>query len=48
LPGTDWRQARALATHPRIAAAARQAGFGLVQECRPSLNDVAASIESAP
>ena len=48
LPSTDWRQARALATHPRIAAAARQAGFGLVQECRPSLNDVAASIESAP
>ncbi|WP_159918115.1 uroporphyrinogen-III synthase [Pantoea sp. 18069] len=48
LPGTDWSQARALATHPRIAAAAQQAGFGLVQECRPSLNDVVASIESAP
>lgn len=47
LPGTDWRQARALATHPRIAAAARNAGFGLVVECRPSLNDVVASIESA-
>ncbi|MEG0000542.1 MAG: uroporphyrinogen-III synthase [Comamonas sp.] len=48
LPDTDWQQARALATHPRIAAAARRAGFGHVQECRPSLNDVAASIESAP
>lgn len=47
LPGTDWRQARALATHPRIAAAAQQAGFGYIQECRPSLGDVAASIESA-
>lgn len=46
LPGTDWRQARALATHPRIAAAAQQAGFGYIQECRPSLSDVAASIES--
>ncbi|MET1116733.1 MAG: uroporphyrinogen-III synthase [Comamonas sp.] len=47
LPGTDWSQARALATHPRIAAAAQQAGFGHIRECRPSLNDVAASIESA-
>lgn len=47
LPGTDWSQARALATHPRIAAAAQQAGFGHVQECRPALNAVAASIESA-
>lgn len=47
LPGTDWRQARALVTHPRIAAAAQQAGFGHIQECRPSLSDVAASIESA-
>lgn len=47
LPGTDWSQARALATHPRIAAAAQQAGFGHIKECRPSLSDVAASIESA-
>ena len=46
LPGTDWRQARALTTHPRIAAAAQQAGFGYIQECRPSLSEVAASIES--
>ena len=47
LPGADWRQARALATHPRIAAAARNAGFDLVIECRPSLSDVVASIESS-
>ena len=48
LPGQDWRQARALATHPRIAQAARNAGFGEVRECRPALADVAASIESQP
>lgn len=48
LPGQDWRQARALATHPRIAQAARAAGFGAVYECRPALEDVAASIESLP
>jgi len=47
LPGQDWRQARALATHPRIAQAAHAAGFGSVRECRPALDDVAASIESA-
>ena len=42
----DWSQARALATHPRIAQAAREAGFGVVYESRPLLADVAASIES--
>ena len=47
LPGQDWSQAHALATHPRIAQAARAAGFGSVRECRPALDDVAASIESA-
>ena len=48
LPAQDWRQARALATHPRIAQAARSAGFGSIQQCRPTLEDVCASIESAP
>ena len=48
LNGQDWSQARALATHPRIAQAARAAGFGSVRECRPALDDVVASIESAP
>lgn len=48
LGGQDWCQARALATHPRIAQAAQAAGFGSVRECRPALDDVAASIESAP
>jgi uroporphyrinogen-III synthase len=45
-PGQSWRQARAVATHPRIAQAARAAGFGVVWESRPSLDDVLASIES--
>lgn len=46
LPGTDWGAARALVTHPRIAQAARRHGFGRVQETRPALPDVLASIES--
>ncbi|QXL85512.1 uroporphyrinogen-III synthase [Comamonas sp. NLF-1-9] len=44
--GQDWSGARALATHPRIAQAARRAGFGQVRDCRPALADVAASIKS--
>jgi len=48
LPGQDWRAARAVATHARIAAAARQAGFGQVHESRPALADIKASIESMP
>ncbi len=44
LPGQSWAQARALATHPRIAAAAREAGFGVVCESRPTLPDVVASL----
>ncbi|WP_434802542.1 hypothetical protein [Paracidovorax avenae] len=48
LPGQDWSGARALATHPRIAQAAQDAGFGAVRQCRPALNDVVASIESHP
>ena len=46
LPRQDWRQARAMATHPRIAQAARDAGFGVVWESRPRLEEVVASIES--
>ncbi|MGJ4749178.1 hypothetical protein ACQV5M_22630, partial [Leptospira sp. SA-E8] len=40
LPRQDWRQARALATHARIAQAAREAGFGQVEISRPALADV--------
>lgn len=46
LPGQDWHRARALATHARIAEAARAAGFAEVRVSRPALADVRASIES--
>lgn len=46
LPGQDFRTARAVATHARIAQAARSAGFGVVCESRPLLADIVASIES--
>ena len=46
LPGQQWQQASAVATHPRIAQVAREAGFGVVWESRPRLEDVVASIES--
>lgn len=45
-PDVSWRQARAIATHPRIAHAAREAGFAVVCESRPVLADLVASIES--
>lgn len=44
LPQQSWRQARALATHPRIVQAAQKAGFGVVRESRPTLPDVMASL----
>ena len=46
LPGQNFRAARAVATHGRIAQAARSAGFGVVCESRPLLADIVASIES--
>ena len=46
LPDHDWTMAQALVTHPRIAVAARAAGFSVVQESRPALPDVVASIKS--
>jgi uroporphyrinogen-III synthase len=46
LPTQDWSAARAVATHPRIAAAVRNAGFGVVCESRPVLSEMVASIES--
>lgn len=45
-PAADHAAAHALATHPRIAARAREAGFGAVAECRPSQEAVAACIQS--
>ena len=49
LPTQCWQQARAIVTHPRIAAAAQAAGFGVVRLSQPSVQSVAqavASIES--
>jgi uroporphyrinogen-III synthase len=41
-----WAEARALATHPRIAERARQLGIAGVTECRPPLEAVVACIQS--
>ncbi|RST52131.1 uroporphyrinogen-III synthase [Variovorax sp. MHTC-1] len=46
LPATSWRSARAVATHARIAEAARNAGFGTVRVSSPGLAALVASIES--
>lgn len=46
LPGQDWSAARAVATHPRIAAAVRDLGFGVVAQTRPTWEEVLASVES--
>ncbi|MFZ4478571.1 MAG: uroporphyrinogen-III synthase [Rhodoferax sp.] len=46
LPGQSWSQARALATHPRIADAARSAGFAVVRQARPALPDLLAALKS--
>lgn len=42
----DWSHARAVATHPRIAHAARRAGFGVVCESRPAVEGVVAALKS--
>lgn len=42
----DWRRARAVATHPRIADTLRAAGWGVVVESRPALQDVKAVVRS--
>lgn len=47
LPGQDWRQTPALATHPRIAAALQQAGFVRVRTVRPTVAAVLQAL-SAP
>ncbi|MET0210358.1 MAG: uroporphyrinogen-III synthase [Burkholderiaceae bacterium] len=47
-PGQDWRGARAVATHARIAQTAQEAGFGLVIASSPTVAAVVASIELQP
>lgn len=46
LPEQDFRHATALATHPRIAGKAGEAGFGRILQARPTLHDVSQSIQS--
>lgn len=45
LPAVQWPKARAIATHPRIAQAARDAGFGVVCVSRPPMEAVVAALE---
>lgn len=45
-PEAGWSQASAVATHPRIAQRARDCGFGVVRESRPTLAAVVACIQS--
>jgi uroporphyrinogen-III synthase len=46
LPHAPWGHTRAIATHPRIADAARALGLGQVHTCRPALPDVLQALES--
>jgi uroporphyrinogen-III synthase len=46
LPQQDWSAARAIATHTRIAQAARGLGFSVVCESRPALDAIVAALES--
>ncbi len=46
LPGKDWASARAVVTHPRIAAAAQQMGFGQLVGSHPALQSVLHTLES--
>jgi uroporphyrinogen-III synthase len=57
VPAADWSRSRAVASHPRIVQAARDAGFGSVDLVRPAPEALAAlltppsippSIQSAP
>jgi len=45
-PGIDWREARALATHPRIAERAQALGFGEVQVVAPTPEAVAGLVRA--
>lgn len=44
--GWDWSGARAVVTHPRIAEAAKAAGWATVVMCRPALADIAAAAQT--
>ena len=44
-PAADWQRSRALASHPRIAEAARNIGFGRVDAVAPRVEAVAAAAQ---
>ncbi len=46
LPDARWDRARAVATHPRIAASAHEIGFGQVVQSHPALQAVLHTLES--
>lgn len=46
LPGADWSQVPAVATHDRIAQALSAQGFQNIRVCRPMPQDVAATLLS--
>ncbi len=46
IKGMDWHQSHAIVTHPRIAQAARAAGWGVVVESRPALDDIVRCLRS--
>jgi uroporphyrinogen-III synthase len=46
LPGQAWHQAKALATHPRIAETAQKMGWGVVRTSRPTVAEIRSSLES--
>ena len=46
LPAVDWKLAKAIATHARIAQAAQRLGVGHVWVCKPALGAVLSSLES--
>ncbi len=47
-PGADWSRSAALASHPRIAAVARGAGFGTVDQQGLAPGDVATWLRARP
>lgn len=47
-PAADWSRSAALASHPRIEAAARAAGFGQVELVAPAPAAVAARLAAGP
>lgn len=46
MPGADWRRVPALATHERIAQALSAQGFQNIRVCRPTPQEVAATLLS--